>query len=623
MGTGDTETYKSDKAGQTGRSRRVLRSSGEDAPALDRRFAARRQEDRKADQVADLKSAALASLGHELRNPMSGIIGFAEEGLRDQNVSPANREYLRQIRTNAGSLMSMLDSFLDLLKADAIELKALRTPFTVGELLADRARAEAARGLEVTYSPDFPRTEVFLGDPDKIGRVLSHLIARSAGAEGPVRVEASIVNLEGSEALIRFKVQAGERPGSEPRAFGPGSAGLELVLAEILVEAMDGVMRAEDNLGETGSVSFTLPLTVAAEEAQPGQGGSGARRPDSGPTAPARYFGEVLVCEDNVINREILREHLTMAGLAVTLAENGQEGLREVMRRQAGGRPFDLIFMDIQMPIMDGMTATRKIKALGGATPIIAFTANDRGLNREEYAQAGFSGFLGKPLHLKELLGYVAQYCLSGPEGAGAETPAGRPEAAPAANPALDRALGLEQAGGNQALYESLLSGFVSGNRSAAREMMVAVRQGDLDVARRQARALKSAAAKIGATDLADAAAKTEAALTDGPGRRLDEEFRALIMALGAVLREAPASVTAPPVHPDDGFDRARARDLTVRLRPYLAVGDPMGLGLAGEIKSAVGRFDPEGELLVSQMESHDYDQANATLDRIRRRLED
>jgi len=612
MGTGETETHKNNNAGRSGRLRRNFRPNGEDTAAVDRRCAARRQADRKADQVADLKSAALANLGHELLNPMSGIIGFAEEGLRDQNVSPANREYLRKIRTNAGSLMSMLDSFLDLLKTDTIELKARRAPFIVDEFLADR-------GLDVTYSPDFPRGEVFLGDPDKIGRVLSQLIARSGASEGSVRVEASIVNLEGDEALVRFKVLAEGKAG----VSSPGVSGLELVMAEILVEAMDGVLRTEDAQGETGGVSFTLPLTVTAEQGEPGQGGSGARPPDSAPAAPARYFGEVLVCEDNVINREILREHLTMAGLTVTLAENGQEGLREVMRRQAAGRPFDLTFMDIQMPVMDGMTATRKIKALGGATPIIAFTANDRGLNREDYSQAGFSGFLGKPLHLKELLAYVAQYCLSGPDGTESSAPAGRPEAVPTAEPALNRALGLEQVGGNQALYESLLNGFVSGNRSAAREMMVAVREGDLDLARRQARALKSAAARIGATGLADAAAEVDTALNDGPGRRLDEEFRALIVALGAVLREVPALVTASPIRTDDGFDRVRARDLAVRLRPYLAVGDPMGLGLAGEIKTAVGRFDPEGDLLVSQMESHDYDQANQTLDRIRRRLED
>ena len=336
-----------------------------------------------------------------------------------------------------------------------------------------------------------------------------------------------------------------------------------------------------------------------------------------------RFTGDVLVCEDNVINREIIREHLDSAGLTVTLAENGREGLEEVQRRLNSGTPFDLIFMDIQMPVMDGMAAAKEIKALGDETPVIAFTANDRGLDRAEYAAAGFSGFLGKPLGLKELRSYLDRYCR--PASLAAK---GGFDPDESAGPALDRPMGLEQAGGNLSLYESLLKGFVSGNRSAARELMVAVRAGDLELARRKAHNLRGAAARIGAVRLSAAAAAVETALAVEVPGQLDKEFRALLTEQSAVLREAPGGGPVPeeivPRRPAGGrLDKSRARELAGRLRPFLAVGDPLGMKLAGEIRAVFGPLGPDSDLLISQMENYDFDLAVTTLDRILRRAED
>jgi CheY-like chemotaxis protein len=312
------------------------------------------------------------------------------------------------------------------------------------------------------------------------------------------------------------------------------------------------------------------------------------------------FDGEVLLCEDNRMNQEVIGEHLKRVGLTAVVAENGQEGVDMVRdRAENGGRPFDLIFMDIHMPVMDGLEAASKIAEMDIKTPIIAMTANVMSNEKELYSQSRMSDCVGKPFTSQELWRCLLKYL----------TPVRWQNA--------DGGTGDE---GGVTLRQKLAAKFVRDNRNRHAEIAKAMDDGDLKLAHRLAHTLKSNAGMIGTTMLQKAAEDIERALADGrtpepePLNILETELRAALNELAPLAEQDAAAKAAEPA---EAFDSERARELIEKLEPLLEAGSPKCLAFMAEI-----RLMPESGELARQIEDFDFDQAAETLAELKKSLE-
>jgi len=268
----------------------------------------------------------------------------------------------------------------------------------------------------------------------------------------------------------------------------------------------------------------------------------------------------VLLVEDNDINQQVAKELLEDAGLVVDVADNGQIALEQVQRAA-----YDLVFMDMQMPVMDGVTATREIRKLRGlgSLPIVAMTANAMEQDRRKCMEAGMNDFLVKPIEPKDMITILLRWARNRRAGTGpaqSTAPAGVPAAAapgnelPSGIAGLDTALGLSRMLGKKSLYTAMLRRYVTGQESVVRDIRDAWRRGDKATAERLAHTTKAVSGNIGATVVQDRAAALEAAIRQGDDaqdvERLVCELEApiwdLLHALATFLGALPESPNAP-----------------------------------------------------------------------------
>jgi CheY-like chemotaxis protein len=189
-----------------------------------------------------------------------------------------------------------------------------------------------------------------------------------------------------------------------------GGTGLGLAISKNIIERMGGKFMVESMLG-VGS-RFSFEVTFGTMEA--GADESGGRAIKENAAESSQFKGEVLLCEDNDMNQQVLCEHLKKVGIKADIAENGREGYNMVRcRHEKGEKPYDLIFMDIHMPVMDGLEATRLIMELNTGVPIVAMTANVMAHDRELYLKAGMKDCLGKPFRVQELYSFLARYLIN------------------------------------------------------------------------------------------------------------------------------------------------------------------------------------------------------------------
>jgi CheY-like chemotaxis protein len=309
------------------------------------------------------------------------------------------------------------------------------------------------------------------------------------------------------------------------------------------------------------------------------------------------FEGEILLCEDNQMNQRVICEHFARVGLKVVVAENGEEGVNIVQSRMKNDeKPFDLIFMDVQMPIMDGLEATQAISRLGSKTPIIAMTANVMTSDRDFYKSSGMNDCMGKPFTSQELWSCLLKYL------------------APASlqNIKEDR---LPQV--DEKFQVKLLTCFVKDNQTKIKEITKAVDEGNIKLAHRLTHNLKSNASIIGKTELQEIAAAVEEMLKDGKNlvaegdmKILETELNAVLKELAPLLDEAEAQArTAAP------FAEEKAEEALYLLEPLLKCGNPECLDFIDDLRAI-----PGSELLVRQMEEFDFAHATATLAELKKK---
>ncbi|MDT8894491.1 ATP-binding protein [Halomonas sp. I1] len=474
---------------------------------------------RRAESASQAKSEFLATVSHEIRTPLNGVIGMSEL-LAEHSLPNGARHYADTIHDSAQRLLELINDILDFSKIEAgrldLETRSLSLAKLVNgalSLFTPHAEAQGIR-LSAWIDPSLPPHVV--SDPGRLRQILLNLLSNAIKftEQGEVRVEAFVTD-DGELGMDVIDTGCGIEAERQAKLFEPfqqgdpstarrfGGTGLGLAICKRLVEALGGRIGMESQVHVGSRCWVRLPLVAGANEAVPLDNGS--PREDDDVLGGAR----LLVVEDNPVNQQVATAMLDKLGCRVGLACSGQEALERVETER-----FDLIFMDVQMPDMDGLEVTRRLRERGGwmaEVPIVAMTAGGPGGDQARCLAAGMNGYLVKPLFQDALQVMLRRHLHRGRDEPRVRAATVEPESL-----LDDDVLG--------ALKESLgdddLVALVARYRDQSREHLAALKDAvtrhDAEAVRYQAHQLKGESASLGAVKVADAALRLERAGKEG-----------------------------------------------------------------------------------------------------------
>jgi signal transduction histidine kinase/CheY-like chemotaxis protein len=562
----------------------------------------------EASHAGELKSNFLTNMSHEIRTPMNAIIGFTNLAL-ETDLNKLQQDYLEKIDHSSKSLLKIFNDILLFSKADAGELTLKEETFNLNEVLEHTVALFANKAQEkdiqflMQHQPDIP--SFLFGDPLRLHQILVNLLANSVKFtdQGKITVQVDIESLNEHQVKLKFSVSDtgiginkkklatlfdsfSQADNSTTRKYS--GTGLGLAISKQLVKLMGGKIALDSQEGKGSVFSFSIPFTLATTA-----GNSKAYQwyekdiCNSTTNLNTKYGvdinnaiarikeAHILLVDDNPINRQLTKEILAKADIILDTASNGKQALDKITKEKS---EYDVILMDIQMPVMDGVECTRELRNYEKKnrektsqqkkemTPIIAMTANAMYGDQEKYLQALMNDYITKPINQTELFGVLAKWI---PEDRGTRRVRqnlfnrrhGRDRredfdnrghnskdsrqvddehdveleySLPDNLPGIDLKQGLARVEGNTMLYFRLLNMFVEDYASIDLKIQTAIHDNNLESVDRIVHTVKGVAGSIGAQRLAKAALSYEKSTKNG--KHINEELAQFIEALQQTL---------------------------------------------------------------------------------------
>ncbi len=552
-------TEQKRNAGELARAKEAAEAANRELIAANRNLEetgrlAREMADR-AEALSAAKSDFLANMTHEVRTPLNGILGMTGLALETQ-LQNDQREYLELVKSSAEALLNLVNDVLDFSKYEAGKLGLDSVEFSLRALLRDVLRPLALRasagGLAFDSVIADQAPDRLIGDPLRISQVLRNLAGNAVKFthQGKVSVTVRVESVEGSRVTLCFSVaDTGigipadkhrlifepftQADGSTTRKYG--GTGLGLSICSGLVQLMDGRIWVESEPGRGSTFHFTLTLQIA----KPAK----ADEPVWAPSAMrdgARRRLRILVAEDNSVNQRLATRLLEREGHAVTIAGSGQEALELFGSSLDEREEYDLILMDVQMPGLDGLQATARIRERERGphrrVPIIAMTAQSSESDRLRCLESGMDAYVAKPVHVPELLKMIESAVLGGnsmnvdltSEGPSVEAQLQQ----------LDESLALSRVGGDVELLKEVVELFLDDYPSTLERIKSAVAGRDATALEHHAHSLKGSVSTFGANRAFEAAFSLEKQGRSGDLSGAQEGLRLLEQALAALRPE-------------------------------------------------------------------------------------
>ena len=513
----------------------------------------------RAEALSAAKSDFLANMTHEVRTPLNGILGMTALAL-ETKLENDQREYLELVKSSAEALLSLVNDVLDFSKYEAGKLGLDCVEFSLHLLVRDVLRPLALRasvsGLEFESVVDSQAPDRLIGDPLRIGQVLRNLAGNAVKFthQGKVSVHVRAVSMAASQVTLCFSVAdtgIGVPPDMQRVIFEPfmqadgsttrkyGGTGLGLSISSGLVELMGGRIWLESEPNHGSTFHFTLPLGLPAQSGreEPAMK-EGAGNEIAAPAAAKRSL-RILVAEDNSVNQRLATRLLEREGHSVTIAGSGVQAIEAFESRRRDSAQFDLILMDVQMPGLDGLEATVRIRALedgsGRHVPIVAMTAQAAESDRLRCLESGMDAYITKPVNVPELMKMI-ESVVPGGNSMNADMTEGSSVEAQLRQ--LDEAVALSRVGGDLDLLKEVVELFLDEYPSAMEKIRGAVASRNASALEQHAHSLKGSVSTFGANRAFEAAFRLEKQGRSGDLATAPEGLAELEQALEALHPE-------------------------------------------------------------------------------------
>jgi len=474
------------------------------------------------------KSIFFINISNEIMTILNIIVGYLVTAL-DANASPKTNESLANIRLNTEKLMQIVNDIQDISKIESGELSLKKSPFDMHELFAGCRTLvmpkAVEKGLLLHFYAEPSIGKKPVGDIARLRQIFVTLLFNAVKYtnSGMVKLVSDILSIDDKSITIHFEVKdsgVGLTPEQITNIFKPfsqveksyknGSTGLSLPITKSIIEMMGGTLFVDSTPGIGSRFSFDLTfdtIDVAMDDML-------QERTSYKDVDKPLFEGDILICEDNFMKQEVIREHLVNVGLKTELAENGLIGIEMIKNRiNKGEKLYDLIFMDMHMPVMDGLEAAVEIAKMDVKIPIVALTANIMIDDLDMYKSHGIIDCVSKPFTSQELWRCLLKHL----------TPINKPDS---------------KNENDSEIKESLEKYFVKTNISKYEEICKCMEEGDIKQAHRLVYTLKGNAGQVGKNRLQSAAAAVEHQLADGTNSVTPDQMAMLKNELKAALAE-------------------------------------------------------------------------------------